>query len=286
MRAPISVRRYGDPAEPAVVLIHGGPGAPGYMAPVARELSARGFYCVEPLQRLASDDPEESLSVSIHIEDLRVVLQKLARPVVLLGSSWGAMLALAFAAEHPASVHALVLVGCGTFSQESRAEFQRRFAERGGEAMREALAEIERRVELGPNERLELKADAILDAYSWELSSRDLECVGVDALGNKQTWSDMLELQGRGVYPACFDQIDAPALLVHGDVDPHPGELVARELSEVMPRLEYIELGRCGHYPWLEVYGREPFFELVAEWLASVVQEVEERTTQRAASSR
>ena len=37
----LEVRRYGDEG-PAVVLLHGGPGAPGHMAPVARGLSEAG----------------------------------------------------------------------------------------------------------------------------------------------------------------------------------------------------------------------------------------------------
>ena len=43
------IREYGS-AGPMVVLLHGGPGAPGYMAPVAREL-ADSFRVLEPLQR-------------------------------------------------------------------------------------------------------------------------------------------------------------------------------------------------------------------------------------------
>ena len=41
-------RRYGD-APFKIILIHGGPGAPGEMAPVAEELSS-DFGILEPLQ--------------------------------------------------------------------------------------------------------------------------------------------------------------------------------------------------------------------------------------------
>src|SRR5947208_748840 len=43
-----NLRKYGSPPY-NVAVIHGGPGAPGYMAPVARELSARRGV-LEPLQ--------------------------------------------------------------------------------------------------------------------------------------------------------------------------------------------------------------------------------------------
>ncbi len=43
-----NIRKYGNPPF-SVAVIHGGPGAPGEMAPVARELSSR-WGVLEPLQ--------------------------------------------------------------------------------------------------------------------------------------------------------------------------------------------------------------------------------------------
>ena len=44
----MTVRKYGSPPY-RVAVLHGGPGAPGYMAPVAREL-AKTTGILEPLQ--------------------------------------------------------------------------------------------------------------------------------------------------------------------------------------------------------------------------------------------
>jgi pimeloyl-ACP methyl ester carboxylesterase len=113
---------------PEIILLHGGPGAPGHMAPLGRELS-ESFRCIEPFQRRRDDEP---LSVAGHIADLRVVVTGLCRSQapILIGSSWGAMLALAFAAEHPQAAGPIVLVGCGTFDPRARAEMRRRIDER------------------------------------------------------------------------------------------------------------------------------------------------------------
>ena len=51
----IEVRRYGARG-PAVIVLHGGPGAPGAMAPVARAL-ADDFMVLEPLQRPSGGEP-------------------------------------------------------------------------------------------------------------------------------------------------------------------------------------------------------------------------------------
>ena len=111
-------RRHGERG-PLVVVIHGGPGAAGYMAPVARELSNE-FRVIEPLQRGSRDGP---LTVARHVEDLRDVLLHEARGErpALVGSSWGAMLALAFAAGHPGLAGARVLIGWGTLDPAARA---------------------------------------------------------------------------------------------------------------------------------------------------------------------
>ncbi len=68
--------------------MHGGPGAAGYMAPVARGL-AESFHILEPLQRGTGDRP---LTVARHVADLRELIESCgggARPA-LVGHSWGA----------------------------------------------------------------------------------------------------------------------------------------------------------------------------------------------------
>ena len=77
----------------------------------------------------------------------------------------------------------------------------------------------------------------------------------------------MLRLQEDGIYPAAFEAIAAPALMLHGDADPHPGKMIRDSLASTIAHLEYRELARCGHYPWLETAAREPFYALLREWI-------------------
>ena len=63
------VRFYGTSGT-AVAVLHGGPGAPGYVAPVARGL-ADAFRVIEPFQRPSGGEP---LTVARHVEDLRETL--------------------------------------------------------------------------------------------------------------------------------------------------------------------------------------------------------------------
>jgi pimeloyl-ACP methyl ester carboxylesterase len=259
---PIVVREYGS-AGPYVIVVHGGPGAPGHMAPVAREL-ANEFRVLEPLQRESGRGP---LTVASHLADLHDVVTSLnAAGVCLVGSSWGAMLALAYAASHPQDVQGVVAIGCGTFDAESRKRFKQIVDERTDPDLRARLSRLESSIP-DANARLEAKAALLLPVYSYDVAAADLDLSSADARSNRETWSDMVRLQEEGVYPYALRSIEAPVLMLHGSVDPHPGRLIHRSLLPHVRRLEYHEWAECGHYPWLERSVREAFYERLKSWL-------------------
>jgi len=138
-------------------------------------------------------------------------------------------------------------------------------AERTDEQLRRSLSRLADVSD--PDERLERLADLLLPIYSCDLAATDLELVGCDAKGQHESWTDMLQLQRRGVYPAAFAAIEAPVLMLHGAADPHPGRLIRASLEPYVSRLEHREWERCGHYPWLERAVRDELFETLRRWL-------------------
>jgi pimeloyl-ACP methyl ester carboxylesterase len=221
---------------PLVVAIHGGPGAPGSITPVARYLGAR-FRVLEPWQRPSGAEP---LTVARHVDDFRALLDERApgtRPA-LVGASWGAMLALALAAEVPERVGPIVLVGSGTFDLVARERFKQLRAERPG------------------------------GGYDFDPIEPPTP-VDFDARANDETWRDYLRCEAAGLYPPRFAAIRSPVLMLHGAYDPHPGALIRQSLLPHLPHLEYVEIERTGHEPWRERHGRDPFFETLVTWLAN-----------------
>src|SRR5512137_2939999 len=103
-----TVRKWGH-GPYSLAVIHGGPGAPGEMAPVARELSAfRGI--LEPFQTATTIDQQ--------VLELRSVLEEEAQvPVTLVGFSWGAFLSWMTAARYPSLVSKLILVSAPPFEE-------------------------------------------------------------------------------------------------------------------------------------------------------------------------
>lgn len=263
------VREYGT-SGPLAVVLHGGPGAPGAMAPVARGLED-SFRVLEPLQRGSGSEP---LTVVRHVADLHQLVEQRcqdARPA-LVGHSWGAMLGLAYAAAHPGRVASLALIGCGTFDRPARARMEANREARMDERLRRRIEGLAEDFP-DPDQRLRAMGDLFLVLDSYDLATTDQELEPCDARANRETWEDMIRLQEQGVYPAAFTSIDAPVIMLHGAVDPHPGFLIRRSLEPYVPQLEYREWDRCGHYPWLEKAVADEFFLVLRGWLAQRLAE-------------
>lgn len=264
MNQPMTVRTYGTSGS-WVVVLHGGPGAAGYMAPVAQGLADR-FCVLEPFQRPSGDEP---LTVARHVADLHELVSSRCegqRPAIV-GSSWGAMLALAYAAAHPTEAGPLVLIGCGTFDLAARARMATIIETRMDDEARQLLESLPREVP-DPAERMRAMDRVITPLYSHDLIAPVSGVETYDARAYQQTWDDMVRQQGEGVYPAAFAAIESPVLMLHGAVDPHPGRMIRDSLAPLIPQLEYREWKRCGHYPWLEREVRIEFFAVLREWLS------------------
>jgi pimeloyl-ACP methyl ester carboxylesterase len=176
------------------------------------------------------------------------------------------MLALAYAAAHPCLVTALALIGCGTFDPVARDRFRATCDQRMDNSLRRRLERLPEQ-EPDPDDRLRAQGNLILPLYSYDLLTEDLRVEACDARAHEETWQDMVRLQEEGEYPAAFSAINAPVIMLHGAVDPHPGLMIRASLEPHLPQLEYREWGPCGHYPWLERAVRDEFLRALRQWL-------------------
>ena len=260
------VRHYGN-AGPLVLVLHGGPAAVGDVAPVAEGIS-RCFHAVEPWQRGSGG---EHLTVARHVADLHELATDLAGSarVTILGHSWGAMLALCYAALHPGSVGPVVIVGCGTFDRASRNRMLAIIEERMDDDLRERLRRVSATT-TEPAEQFVQTYKLTRHIFNYEpidpyIGKEEFE--PFDLTAHNETWENMQRLQDDGTYPSGFNTIDSPVLMLHGQYDPHPGQMIRNSLLPWIPQLEYHEYERCGHSPWLEKSTRDVFFNDVCEWL-------------------
>jgi pimeloyl-ACP methyl ester carboxylesterase len=257
----VNVRKYGKPPYKVAVL-HGGPGAPGYMAPVARELSSLAGV-LEPLQTRDS--------LEAQIDELRdQLLSHADPPVVLIGSSWGAVLALFQAARNRELVGRLILVGSAVYDKQSSASIEGRRLARLSEVKRRQLEKVGEKLE----EARESEKGWLMDEWGsilfetdvYDPATNDLEVLETRYDIFTNVWSDFVILRDRpGFLEGEFSRIDLPTLVIHGEYDPHPIEGIRPFLEKCIPDIRFEILPRCGHYPWIEKQARGRFFEILRE---------------------
>jgi pimeloyl-ACP methyl ester carboxylesterase len=255
-----NLRIYGA-APYSVAVIHGGPGAPGQMAPVARELS-RDYGVLEPLQTAATLDGQ--------VEELHDIIEKHGDPpVVLIGSSWGAMLSYIFAARHPALVKKLIMVGSAVFEDRYAAGIQKtRLSRLDAEAKHEVYSlvkDLNDDMVSDKNKLLARLGELFTKADAYDAITLDTEVMEVRFDIHERVWSDVLKLRSSGELLKLGEKIKCPSVAIHGDYDPHPAEGVCDPLSKVLKDFRFIMLPHCGHLPWIEHEAREGFYETVRE---------------------
>jgi pimeloyl-ACP methyl ester carboxylesterase len=239
------------------------------MAPIACRL-AGSFRVLEPFQRGSGNEP---LTVARHVADVHKLINSYCGndSAALVGHSWGAMLALAYAAQHSDSVNSLVLVGCGTFDKAARARMDATRSERLGEDLQHRIESL--MVEYpDADQRLAALGRLMQQIDSYELISKGNKPIKCYAKANEETWQDMLRLQEEGLYPAAFANIRVPVIMMHGADDPHPGQMIHDSLKPYLAQLEYREWEKCGHYPWLEKAVRNDFYAALRDWLFASFQ--------------
>lgn len=258
----INPRKYGNKPYTAAVL-HGGPGAPGGMAPVARELSA---VCgiLEPLQTSATLEGQ--------IRELRDLLEEHGDlPLTLIGHSWGAMLSIIFTAQNPRFIKKLILVGSGLYDDKYVPKLVKTRLSRLKKEEKEQASKLREAMnDPGKKEKNELFAQfgkLMAKADSFDPLPLESEVIEFQYNVFANVWKEARELRKSGELLELGKQIKCPVLAIHGDHDPHPAEGIKNSLSQVVKNFHFILLSNCGHQPWAERNARERFFQILKEEL-------------------
>jgi pimeloyl-ACP methyl ester carboxylesterase len=239
-----------------IAVLHGGPGAPGEMAPVARELAVNSGI-IEPLQT--------AMTIAGQVEELRSVLINNADvPVILIGHSWGAWLAFIFTAHYPELTAKLILISSGPFEEKYAANIMATRLSRLDEKEKiEALsiiAALENPVVKDKNGLMERFGQLMVKADSYDPLPEDGESVKCDYAIYQKVWAEASELRHSGKLLEFGKQIRCPVIAIHGDYDPHPAAGVKAPLSQTLKDFRFILLEHCGHKPWVEKEARDEFY--------------------------
>jgi pimeloyl-ACP methyl ester carboxylesterase len=254
----INPRKYGKPPY-NVAVIHGGPGACGEMAPVARELA---FHCgvLEPMQKAGS--------LQGQVDELMSFLKKHSDlPVILIGFSWGAWLSYMVAARNPDIIKKLILIGSGPFEEKYTTKIQKIREKRLSQEQKTEFQSIlsalndpytqEKNAFLSKLGELATMADAYDPIFDVSEKAESMEFQG-DTF--QSVWNEAAEFRKNGELLELGKRIRCPLTIIHGDFDPHPVAGVINPLSLVLNQFNLILLRNCGHKPWIEKQARETFY--------------------------
>jgi pimeloyl-ACP methyl ester carboxylesterase len=255
-------RKYGK-APYSIAVIHGGPGAPGEMAPVARAIRSQ-WSVLEPFQ--TADTLEGQ------VEEHIAILEKHADlPVTLIGYSWGAWLSFIVAARFPSLLKRLILVSSGPFEEGYAHDIMNTRLDRlGNEEKKEVISFIESFNDAGSaetNKRMKRFGLLISKADAYDPMPHDDEVLETQFDIFQRVWREAEQLRNSGRLLEIAAEIQCPVIAIHGDHDPHPAEGVRKPLSHVLEDFRFVLLKNCGHTPWFERQAKDEFFRILREEL-------------------
>jgi len=251
------LRIYGEPPY-RIAVIHGGPGAPGEMAPVARVLSQKSGI-LEPLQTASSLEGQV-------LELGRVLEEHATCPVTLIGHSWGAILGFILAARNPELADRLIMVGSGVFEERFAAGILHVRLQRLDDDERASALVLMGDLAHAGEERKN-QAFARLGALLYKADCYDSLPVGNEVIECnfpvfRQVWDQAAAMRKSGKLLAMASRIRCPVVAIHGSYDPHPVQGV-KILAGRVPDFRFILLSKCGHYPWVERNACREFYRLL-----------------------
>jgi proline iminopeptidase len=253
--AELFVRRVGS-GRPAVVL-HGGPGADHEYLRPGFDALAEGRELIYYDQRGGGRSPVPRtvpVGWTEQVADLEALRQHWEiEQLTIVGYSWGGLLALLYALEHPGRVGRLALVSPAPTWREARERFEAVFSHRN---LDPAFQEERRALrESGLRER----DPAAFQRRIFELSvapyffdpsrARDLTPFRVVGRTQEEVWRSLGNYDLR---PRLPQLAGIPALVLHGEADPIPID-AARTAAELLGA-EFHPVPRCGHVPYVEAF--------------------------------
>jgi len=261
-----------------IVVVHGGPGlGSDYLIPGFRRLADTHrlvFYDQRGCGGSTGDEDPSGLTMESLVADLEGLRAALGfERMTLIGQSFGALVAINYAAAHPDRVVGLLLLEPAPGSSEYLAEFQQRIASRLGDADKAELAAL---VQSEPFRRRDVAAfrrfmELRLATYYFDRSRfSPNHLASFDA---ERVRKFFVSSTAFGPYLTDFDvhpllaKIACPTLVLHGDSDPVP-TVACERLRDGIAGARLVVFPDCGHFAHVEA--EAPYFEVVSEFLAEL----------------
>ncbi len=269
---------FGDPQDPILLMLHGGPGADYRSLLNFKELADEGLFVVfyDQMGSGLSQRLDESAysAVQIYIDELDGVINHYKKDteqkVLLAGHSWGAMLATAYVNQKPENIAGLILSEPGGFTWDQVSDyFSRSLQLQIGNEQTNDFVYQDQFITSDEHEALDYKlalASVASDTgddptqlpfwrYGAVCSSASLEL----AQANQ---ADMDFTQNLANYPT-------KVLFAYSELNQAYGKEHAELVSAFYPSVNLVEISGCGHE--IPHFGWENFRPLILEYLQEIM---------------
>lgn len=219
-----------------LIFLHGGPGFNDYLKPYFIELEKK-FRCIFYDQMRGPEITMRDL-----VNELHALVLSCSGKVVLIGHSWGGVLAIEYATTHEEKLAGLILMSTGLNSSQWRDDFRVELKSLGlEEASPEEIFFTFHESEHGKpflNSMAESFSEETFDnVFSTYLSSYDLT--------------------------KAFQNLKIPILNIFGEKDVRFPLRVTRAFKTINPEVSELELPDTGHFPFLLSENREKIVDLI-----------------------
>ena len=218
------------------IFLHGGPGFKDYLEPYFNSLEKK-FTCVFYDQVRGS-----KVQIKDQVDQLNDFVQESASRVVLVGHSWGGVLATQYASLYSEKLAGLVLISTGLNTTQWKDEFRAELKSLDLEdAPPENIFLTSKELELGK---------PLLDS-TWEgFSEETFDSLDASFLGDYDLTNVLAKLH-------------IPILNVYGQKDIRFPTRVAKSFRKYNRNLTDLEISDAGHFPFLLKENRDKIIKLI-----------------------
>ena len=221
-----------------IIFLHGGPGFRDYLKPYFEELKDQ-FNCIFYDQVRG---PE--INIEDMISQLNEIVCSISGEIILLGHSWGAVLAAEYAGRHQSKLSGLVLISTGLNHKHWKDEYHKELEDLG---LNDASLE---QIFLTPEEIKE----------------------GIPFLNQSElTFSEETFMSINKSYLGTYDvtpylkTLFIPVINIFGEKDVRFPARIAKNFNEYKSDIINFQIASVGHFPFLQESGREQIHKILKE---------------------
>jgi proline iminopeptidase len=269
---------FGNPTNPMIVVLHGGPGGDYRGLLNLKKFSEDGFFVVFYDQRGSGLSKRHNkatyFSENIFIDDLGAVIKYYRRPgqkVILMGHSWGAMLATGYVNRYRNEINGVVMMEPGGFKWADAEAFIKRHRSMNlmGETINDYLF----------LDQLITSSDHILLDYKAGLQNAAGSAPGnkLGDAGPTPSWRSGAVCAAASFeyvkdhpfdFTSNLSQYRTKVLFTYGELDVAYGTAHAELVSSAYPNVQLVEIKGSGHE--IPYFGMDNFYPIAKSYLNTI----------------